>query len=167
MRLCLAVFFAVTLATAQTPMFPQLEAKNLNGDVMKMPAGFAGEKNLLFIAFKREQQKDIDTWLAIIKPIAAAHPNMHYYEIPTIERMNPMFRFFIDNGMRGGIPDKEQRARTITLYIDKEPFKKSLALPSEDRIYAVMVDKSGKVLWREEGIFTADKGKALESALTQ
>jgi hypothetical protein len=167
MQTWITLLFAVGIAAAETQMFPPLEAKNLNGDLIKMPAGFAGDKNLLFIAFKREQQKDIDTWLAIMKPLADAHPNLHYYEIPTIQRMNGMVRFFIDNGMRGGIPDKQQRARTITLYIDKEPFKKSLGLPAEDRIYAVLIDKSGKVLWREEGVHTAQKGKSLQSALSR
>ena len=79
--------------------------------------------------------------------------------------MNRMVRWFINNGMRGGIPAKDQRARTITLYIDKEPFKKSLGLGDENQIYAVLIDKSGKVLWKEEGLYSDAKGKSLEAAL--
>ena len=75
--------------------------------------------------------------------------------------------WFINNGMRGGIPDKEQRARTITLYIDKEQFKKSLGLGSEDQIYAVLIDKSGKVIWNEAGLYSETKGKSLEAALAR
>ena len=79
--------------------------------------------------------------------------------------MNGLVRFFINNGMKGGIPDKQQRERTITLYIDKEPFKKALGIVSESTIYAFLIDKSGKVLWRQEGLFTEAKGKSLEAAL--
>jgi len=92
---------------------------------------------------------------------------MAYYELPTIKRMNGMVRFFIDNGMRGGIKDQQQRARTMTLYIDKEPFKKALNLPTEDRIYALLLDKAGSVIWRSEGLYDEAKGKALAAALAK
>jgi hypothetical protein len=70
-----------------------------------------------------------------------------YYEIPTIEKMNPLMRWFINTGMRHGIPDKKTRERTITLYIDKEPFKKSLQIPDEKKIYAMVVGPFGKCLF--------------------
>jgi hypothetical protein len=147
--------------------FPTLTAKNLAGTELQLPSGFSGQKNLVLIAFERDQQKDVDTWLKVLPALAQAHPTLAYYELPTIKRMNGMVRFFIDNGMRGGIPDKQQRARTITLYIDKEPFKKALNIPSEDRIYALLLDKSGKVLWRADGLYDEAKGQALTAALAQ
>ncbi len=147
--------------------FPSLKAANLNGEEMAMPGGFAGERNLVLIAFQREQQKDIDTWLKLIPPVAQAHPEMRYYEIPTIQKMNGMVRFFINNGMRGGIPDKEQRARTITLYIDKAPFKQALAIESEATVYAILLDRAGKVIWRESGRASEVKIQALGAALAK
>ena len=68
--------------------------------------------------------------------------------------------------MRGGIADRQQRARTITLYLDKEPFKKAMGVGPEDRIYALLVDKTGRILWRAEGVFTEAQGKSLVAALT-
>ena len=150
---------------AEFPVFPTLKAENLNGVMVNMPSEFEGEVNLLLIAFLQKQQADVDTWLKPLPSIAKAHPKMHYYELPTIKSMNRMVRWFINNGMRGGISDKDQRARTITLYIDKEPFKKSLGLGSEDQIYAVLIDKSGKVIWKEAGLYSDIKGKSLKAAL--
>lgn len=147
--------------------FPALTAANLNRREVAMPGGFAGERNLLLIAFERKQQAEIDTWLKELPPIAQAHPTLRYYELPTIQKMNRLVRYFIDNGMRGGIPDIQQRERTITLYIDKEPFKRSLEITSEATIYALLIDKSGRVLWREAGRFTAAKGQALQAALAK
>ena len=150
---------------AEFPVFPTLKAENLNGVMVNMPSEFEGEVNLLLIAFLQKQQADVDTWLKPLPSIAKAHPKMRYYELPTIKGMNRMVRWFINNGMRGGISDKDQRARTITLYIDKEPFKKSLGLGSEDQIYAVLIDKSGKVIWKEAGLYSDIKGKSLKAAL--
>jgi predicted transcriptional regulator len=119
------------------------------------------------IAFKREQQADIDTWLKVMPAVTQKHAGLHYYELPTIQKSNVMVRWFIDNGMRGGIPDQQQRARTITLYIDKAPFKKSLGIQSEDSVYAMLIDKAGKVLWRADGRYTDAAGQQLEAALAK
>ncbi len=154
------------LALADPYVFPSLTFANLNGQEVSMPGGLAGERsNLVLVAFLQEQQKDVDTWLKPLPAIQQAHPWFRYYELPTIKRMNGLVRFFINNGMKSGIPDKQQRERTITLYIDKEPFKKALGIVSESTIYAFLIDKSGKVLWRQEGLFTEAKGKSLVAAL--
>lgn len=146
-------------------VFPTYTAPNLSGEEVRIPAGLSGERNLLLVAFKREQQKNLDTWLKAMPAIVAKYPKLSYYEFPVIERPNKMVRFFIDNGMRGGISDKAQRARTVTLYIEKKPFKQSLGITSEDTTYTYLVDKSGKILWQESGDFTPAKGQALSDAL--
>jgi len=94
-------------------------------------------------------------------------PGFQYYELPTIDRLNPLFRWFIDNGMRRGIPDSSARSRTITLYLDKPSFRKALSLPDEKRIYAILVDRSGRVLWRTEGDFDEAKAASLQRALAR
>jgi hypothetical protein len=160
-----AILSLLAMFTAHAGMFPPLKASNLEKTELNLPEAFEGEVNLVLIAFERRQQKDVDTWLAALPGIQKSHPGLEYYELPTIKRMNPLTRWFIDNGMRSGIPDKKQRARTITLYIDKEPFKKALNLPAEDTIYALLLDKTGQVIWRESGRCDAAKGKSLEDFL--
>jgi hypothetical protein len=134
--------------TAFIGKFPVLKSETLEKQAVQLPQDFQGERNMLFIAFEREQQRDIDTWLAQMKRYEDLDKGFRYYEIPTIEKMNRLMRWFINTGMRHGIPDKKARERTITLYIDKEPFKKSLQIPDEKKIYAMVVDRSGNVLWR-------------------
>ena len=98
--------------------------------------------------------------------LLTSHERLRYYELPTIDKLNPITRWFINNGMRSGIPDKTQRARTITLYIDKRPFKTSLNLAAEDTIYALLLDRAGLVVWRASGDYTEEKGKSLEQFLS-
>ena len=92
-------------------------------------------------------------------------PGTEYYEIPTIKRMIAPMRWMINGGMRGGIDDRGARARTITLYLDKEPFKRALAITDENTIHVLIVDRDGRVLWRTTGAFSAEKGAALEAVL--
>ena len=145
--------------------FPDLKASNLESREFSLPREFGGERNLVLIAFQREQQQQLDTWLKQMKRFQEADPGFQYYELPTIERLNAMTRWFIDSGMRRGIPDKNARARTITLYIDKQPFEESLQLPSEKTVYALLVDRSGNVLWRADGAYDETKGESLRQAL--
>ena len=145
--------------------FPALESETLEKQVVQLPQDFRGERNLLLIAFEREQQKDIDTWLTQMKRYEDIDKEFRYYEIPTIEKMNRFMRWFINTGMRRGIPEKKARERTITLYIDKEPFKKSIKITDEKKIYAVVVNRSGTVLWRATGPYDEVAGKSLQAFL--
>ena len=144
--------------------FPKLTAYNLEKQTLSLPEDFAGDRNLLLIAFQREQQKEVDTWLHEMKRFELL-PSFRYYELPTIDKLNPISRWFIDTGMRHGIPDRDARARTITLYIDKLSFRKALNLADEKRIYTLLVDRSGRVLWRAEGVFDEGKASSLQRVL--
>jgi hypothetical protein len=145
--------------------FPTVKASNLEKRDFNLPADFEGERNLLLVAFEREQQKDVDTWLREMKRFEEIDPGFHYYELPTIQRPNAFMRWFIDTGMRHGIPDRKSRERTITLYLEKKPFLDSLLITDQKKIYAFLVDREGKVLWRSEGVFDETKAASLRSAL--
>jgi hypothetical protein len=67
--------------------------------------------------------------------------------------------------MRMGIPNKKAREVTITLYLDKQAFRKALDMPDEERIYVLLVNRKGEVLWRIEGPFKEEKGRDLKHAL--
>ena len=168
--LILANIFAITVQARQAELptigeFPALESETLEKQAVHLPHDFQGQRNLLLIAFEREQQKDIDTWLTQMQPYEDIDKRFRYYEIPTIEKMNHLMRWFINSGMRHGIPDKKARERTVTLYIDKQSFKKSLQIPDEKKIYAILVDRSGKILWRAAGPYDEPNGKRLQEFL--
>jgi hypothetical protein len=75
-------------------------------------------------------------------------------------------RWMINSGMKSGINDRNARDRTITLYIDKTPFKDALGITDETAIQVLLVDRSGAILWRSTGRFTAEKGAALAAAVS-
>ncbi len=145
--------------------FPSVKASNLEKRDVNLPADFEGDRNLLLVAFEREQQKDVDTWLRKMKRFEELDPGFHYYELPTIQRPNALTRWFIDTGMRRGIPDRKARERTITLYLDRKPFCDALLITDQKKIYAFLVNREGRVLWRSEGVFDEIKGASLRSAL--
>ena len=152
-------------AKGQKMIFPLIQSENLEGRLFTLPKDLEGEFNVLFIAFQREQQIDIDSWLPFVKQQVMQYPALAYYELPTIHRGNPFFRWGLNAGMRMGIPDKKAREVTITLYLDKKAFRKALNIPDEERIYVLLVNNMGEVLWRVERRFDEEKGRDLKQAI--
>ena len=140
--------------------FPVVTGSNLQRKKLTLPRDFQGERILVFVAFQQWQQRQVDTWIP-------THPEVRYYELPTIQQLNALARTFINEGMRAGIPDPVARERTITLYLDKNAFRQALQLPGEDDIHVLLLDRQGTVLWRGEGAFTPEEGKALSALLRE
>ena len=148
-------------------MFPRVHGANLERRSFILPDGFEGDHNLILIAFTREQQFEIDTWIPAARRLARDRTGFRYYELPTISRSIPFARLWLDGAMRAGISDRPAREATITVCLDKRAFRDALQLPSEDTIYALLVDRAGHVLWRAEGVLTEEKEQALQRALDE
>jgi hypothetical protein len=147
--------------------FPNVEGSNLEGERFVLPSGFKGALNVVLVAFQREQQDDVDSWMPFLKTLGASGRDLRVYELPTLGRRYRMMRPIIDGGMRRGIPDRGVREATVTLYIDKTPFRESLQLRDENRIYALLVDRQGRVHWRAEGRFDERAGAELARRIEQ
>ena len=146
-------------------VFPTVQASNLNRRAFNLPADFESERNLVIVAFQRDQQEVVDTWTTPIRDLLSRYPDLRFYELPTISQGNPLFRAWLDGAMRGGIPDHQGREQTITLYVDKVAFRQALGLPHEDTIYVLLVDREGHVFWRGEGEYSAQIAAELEPVL--
>ncbi|MCB2212574.1 hypothetical protein KQI52_10720 [bacterium] len=154
----------VLLSTAL--LFPTVIGKNLHGDRFTLPEGFTGSINIVLVAFQREQQPEVDTWLPLVKELEAETPELvRYWELPTISSGYKWMSFIIDNGMRSGIPDSTARERTITLYIDRSPMLEALEIPNTEEIEVYVLDANGYVRWRDRGPRTDTGAAGLRSAV--
>jgi hypothetical protein len=147
------------------PRFPTVTSDNLEGRTFTLPRDFEGERNIVFVAFLREHQNDVDTWVPLVKKLVAEHPGTSYYELPTLKRGVALWRWSLNKGMKMGIPDRAAREHTITLYLEKEPFRAALGIPDEKSIHVLVVDREGRVLWRTTGRWNEQEGAALAAAL--
>lgn len=146
-------------------MFPEVEGRNLEDREFRLPQDFEGAANLVLLAFRREHQELVDTWMPAAGALADTLAGFRYYELPVLASGYTLFRSFIDGGMRSGIPDLAARERTITLYINKRPLREALGFTSEDTIYALVLSSDGRVVHMDEGAYTTAKGAAVEAAV--
>jgi len=145
--------------------FPTVEVRNLEGRDLVFPRDFAGDVNVVLVAFQREQQRDVDTWTPGLSELRKRVPSLHVYEMPTLNRSYRFVRRMIDGGMAKGIKDKAVREATTTAFIDKGPFKKALGIDSEDTIHAFVVRRDGTVTWHGRGPLAPQSLAALTAAV--
>lgn len=143
-------------------IFPAVRGANLQGDNFILPDDLVGQLNIVIIAFKRKQQDDVNTWIEALTDHVKNTPNLELYELPILKKFNILMRLNINNGMRYGIANKASREHTINLYINKESFKSRLLIADEDHIQILLLNKEGKIFWRESGLANSEKIKSLK-----
>lgn len=148
-----------------TERFPEVEGASLSAVEHRLPGTLAGDVNLLLIAFRQWQQKDVDTWLPTATELATTYPAFRAYELPVISRMYRPASGFIDGGMRSGIPDPAVRDATITMYLDRKQFRADLGIDSIDEIVPMLVVPDGRILWRTTGRYSDDAGRSLREVI--
>lgn len=143
--------------------FPKVTGLNLLGEEVSLPAGFDGEANLVALGFEHRHQDDIDTWIAALPEIEAEAPALRFYEVPVIYEAGPLFRWWLNNGMRIGVVEEGARRRTVTVYTDRDRFTEAVGIPGIDGIYMLLLDGDGRIVWREAGPFDERaKGRLLQ-----
>jgi hypothetical protein len=145
--------------------FPDVTGSNLLRQKITLPHDLQGILNILLIAFQQRHQALVDSWIPFLSQLEQSTPKLLFYELPVIQKLHFISQTFINEGMRAGIPNRNTRQKTITLYLDKPSFRNALDIPNEETIWVLLVDQPGNVLWRIAGPYTPEKGRALGSAV--
>ena len=146
-------------------LFPDIAARDLQGKDVQLPAGFSGERNVVIIAFQRNHQSLVDSWVPWLEEQAAADTGLSFYELPTIGRMWAPARRFIDGGMAAAIREPVILQRTLTIYGDVTRLTRPLGIVDRSTISVLLVDATGSVRWQGSGAFDGETARELEVEL--
>lgn len=156
-------------------MLPELHLKGQN--IPTLPRSYMSMMEIICISFQPDMEKRSnistrtprfdDEWLPFLDDLARKNPDIAFYELPTLNISYILVRRVIDGGMQAGIPDKNARERTITLYLNKKAFSKELDIPDEKTITVLLINKKGEVIWRTQGRFTNEKITDLENTVKE
>ena len=160
--LVLALFW--TAPVQANAVFPSLSFEDLNGDMHVLPQGFPGDPTIVFIAYKRNQQPAVNTWIDAL----GLDPNRgaEFVELPVVGSNAKFMKSFIDNGMRSGIVDTALRARTITIYENASVVNRPLGFSGRNEIRVLIVSQNGDVLWSTSGPATKAGVRELQAVFT-
>ena len=140
--------------------FPRLDARDLTGEQRWLPDAFTGDHNLVFVAFRRQQQALIDSWGPWVGSQAAA-AGIRAYEVPVLARLWAPFRPMIDGGMAGAIEDLDTRRRTLTVYGDVRRVTTPLGITDQSTVSIFVVTREGDILDRASGAFDEETAARL------
>ena len=145
------------------PTFPEMRVKNLMDETKHFPREFPADRTLLLIAFQPGQQEILDDWSQRLKldQLGAAQ----WLELPVIDDPGAFLRWFVDTGMRSGIPNPETRARVFTIYAPRVEFVRSLGLPDTTQVHIAVADRDGRIITHVSGSWTARKEERLREVL--
>ncbi|NPD89728.1 MAG: hypothetical protein HGN29_13535 [Asgard group archaeon] len=148
-------------------IFPEVKGSNLEKKKYKIPQDLEGTINIVTVAFQQWHQGLVNTWVPFLEELKQTHTEIYFYEFPTINRGYKGMRFIIDGGMRMGIPDKEIRDRTITLYLDKKKFMQNLTIENDEDIITYVLNNKGEIFTKIEGEYTSEKGNKIKSRVEE
>jgi hypothetical protein len=146
-------------------MLSRLASRALGGQEHELPGDLAKRRNLVVVAFGREQQRVVDQWLRWVTDFEQRRSDVAVYELLVLSSVFSPMRWFIDGGMTRGIPEAAAGARTVTVDSDVRKVVVNLGLAGTDTIAVVIVERSGRVLANEGGGFEKQKAQRLADSL--
>ncbi len=133
--------------------FPAVNARTLEGTKTTVPDDAAGRVTLVVVAFLRENQSQLDSWLNPFYEKFGNRENIMFYEVPMISGGYRFMKPIIDGGMRAGLP-KFKHKHVVTMYGDVQSYLQSLGLDARNG-YAFLLDRAGIIRWQGQGFSNA------------
>jgi hypothetical protein len=136
------------LAVAQPARrLPAVEAFDLAGEARRFPSGLPTEMTLVIAAFDRAQQSIADRLFDQIAKAGAPQQGIATIETPVIQDPGRVARFFIDNGMKAGIPDAAKRKVVVTLYVQSlDAWLTETGLGTKSSVHLMAITRSGRIV---------------------
>lgn len=142
--------------------FPVVNAKTLAGKKTTVPDDAAGKVTLVCVAFLRESQSQLDSWLNPFYEKFGSRDDIMFYEVPMISGGYKFMKLIIDGGMRGGLPEFKHK-HVVTMYGDVESYMQVLNLDPRNG-HAFLLDREGIIRWQNEGFSNAETLASLFAA---
>ncbi len=134
--------------------FPEVSAESLANRKESIPDSARGKVVLVTVAFLRENQGQLDSWLEPFIEKYGDTEDVTFYEIPMISSGYRFMRFIIDNGMRAGLP-RQKHKHVVTMYGDVEKYTDGLNIDPRYG-HAFLLDREGIIRWQDKGFATKD-----------
>jgi hypothetical protein len=147
--------------------FPDVVGKSLDGTTYTLPADFSAPLNLLILTFRDDLDRLADQWVLLAGRLSeGSDGQVAAYELPVIGKRFRLFKGIVNASIEASAQaDAPEKARTIPLYVDRDDFADGLGLKNRKTVHVLLVQKSGRILWRGEGLLTPDQIAEAEKAV--
>jgi hypothetical protein len=170
------LFFAVSGAFAQNPkvvgkIFPEISGETLTDKPINIPNDTKGKFTIVGMAYSRDAEADLKTWLNPAYNKFIAKTGMFDMEIDVNLYFIPMFTG--TNIPVAGQAKKKMKEDTSKEFYphvifykgELKTYKKELEFDNRDTGYFFVLDKEGKIVYATSGKFAQKKLDAIEDIL--
>ncbi|HKC69322.1 MAG TPA: hypothetical protein VKG26_13885 [Bacteroidia bacterium] len=182
-KIVLAAFIAIcTNIHAQNnvvgQMFPMITGETFDGKNVVLPEACKGKPTIIGICFSKAAETDLRTWLNpaynqfVVKKDttnafgAAVAYDINYYFIPMLNLVNQVLEKSSQDKIRKQT-DKEFWPHLMFYSGGLKEYKKTFGIDNTDLPYFFVLDKTGKIVHVEKGIYTEKKMNAMEDFLEE
>lgn len=147
-------------------LLPPLEGEFLTGQTAVLPQAASGRAALLMLGFTYDSRFQVEAWAKRFRQDFATEPSVTFFEIPMIGGLARLGKWFIDSGMRRGTP-KADHSHVITVYSNADAWKRRVGFDNPKAAYLILIDQSGKIVWRYTGSLEKKPYEALSSEVSK
>jgi len=135
---------------ASPQKFPTIEAETLSQKKVVFPDIAEGKYALIIIAFKRQTQGQVDSWLDPFIEEFGDQEKVTFYEIPMISNNWKWMSSWIDSGMRSGVP-AYKHDNVATYYGPLTKYFEYFSIENSKLCYTFLLNEVGEIIWRDQG----------------
>ncbi|RZJ17800.1 MAG: hypothetical protein EOO54_15985 [Haliea sp.] len=161
-----ALAFAAPNEASVMGRMPSFTAQTLARQAVVVPEGLSAERTLALINFRKGQRPDIEDWIQGLglKDDAA----ISWLRMPVLnDPGTSTARDAAERRLMAHYQGAADRARLLPVFTDTDRFMRSAGLSSNDKVYAVVINRHGDILARAEGRYDDAKAQALRETLQQ
>jgi len=141
-------------ATSYPTSFPIIKGKTLAGKRMTFPRDYAGKQVFVLLGFQEHHKSEAEGWIDFFESRFFDYDTIRYFAVPMI---GPSFLNFVKyQVIRKNVLDR--RYPHVLVYPKcLSRILKSLSVNGKNDLLLYLLNKSGQIIWSDQGRITPDK----------
>ena len=143
-------FLLATLPASIAQSLPKTEEVTLAGNQINLESSLKGNTAILILGFSKKSEGQVREWTkALLTEISAEH-SVVIFEMPILEGMPRLVRGMALRSMKNASSPTEQE-HFLPVFHNEMQWKQVAQFSEPDDAYIIVIDREGKIVWREHG----------------
>ena len=131
----------------EAKQFPEIKAKSLKGEEIKLPKDIKGRVGIIGVTFKRPKDGLTESWFGPVYERYGQNEDAAVFQIAMIGDVG-FAGFFIENGIKGAVDEKRHDSYLI-FWGDKSEYEDLVADTEKgNTLYLFVLDREGGVVFK-------------------
>ncbi len=140
---------------------PNDRAETINGKRVDFPGVMLGAAAACVFGFGKDSTDRVAVWLESL-----SGDNVNAWSVVNLQSAPAVARGALRVSMRKGTP-KELMERSLVISKDAEEWKRILDVQKESLPVVALFDKSGKIVWKRQGTYSASISDELKAKMVE